>query len=59
MAPQVATRPCRTAGRQPARNTSPESEDFDWSPVRAVIEEEGTEDAFQIQDVATNPSKKK
>ncbi|KAG5633071.1 hypothetical protein H0H81_010942 [Sphagnurus paluster] len=45
MAPQVATRPCRTAGRQPARNVSPESEDFDWSPVRAVIEEEGAEDA--------------
>ncbi|KAG5633758.1 hypothetical protein H0H81_005486, partial [Sphagnurus paluster] len=77
MAPQVATRPHRTAGHQPACNMSPESEDFDWSPVCTVIEEEGAEDAptnspsnmatnftmptpsVQIQDVATNPSKKK
>ncbi|KAG5649217.1 hypothetical protein H0H81_005383 [Sphagnurus paluster] len=77
MAPQVATCPCRTAGSQPAHNASPNSEDFDWSLVHAVIEEEGAEDAgtnapsnmatnfttptpsVQIQDVATNPSKKK
>ncbi|KAG5645697.1 hypothetical protein H0H81_008900, partial [Sphagnurus paluster] len=77
MAPQVATRPRCTAGHQPAHNVSPKSEDFDWSLVHAVIEEEGAEDArtnapsnmatnftmptpsVQIQDVATNPSKKK
>ncbi|KAG5649373.1 hypothetical protein H0H81_004256 [Sphagnurus paluster] len=59
MAPQVATCPRCTASHQPAHNASPKSEDFDWSPVCAVIKEEGAEDAFQIQDVAMNPSKKK